>query len=196
MMLILTGVCLYIIHYVQLRSMYRIWQYKTSLEAHPFRMVESEQEKHRRSSARGGRVNSRLFKLVQQNESLDRQAPPHHLGWINIPQRFDRTAEKTGRVKSGWLTFSTINHWIQASSDNVPHMLFYGPPGAGKKTRIAATLREIYGPGVEKVLSYSFMILETDDTIAQIEPTTIHHFQQQKARLYHCQQQLSFWIEP
>ena len=30
-------------------------------------------------------------------------------------------------------------------------MLFYGPSGAGKKTRIACTLRQLFGANVEKV---------------------------------------------
>ncbi|KAJ5072286.1 replication factor c subunit 3 [Anaeramoeba ignava] len=38
-----------------------------------------------------------------------------------------------------------------AETEDLPHLLFYGPSGAGKKTRILSLLREMYGPQVENL---------------------------------------------
>lgn len=43
-----------------------------------------------------------------------------------------------------------------AKQGDFPHLLFYGPSGAGKKTRILCLLREIYGNGVEHLKNDTF----------------------------------------
>lgn len=38
-----------------------------------------------------------------------------------------------------------------SKAEDLPHLLFYGPSGAGKKTRVNALLKEIFGPGVDRI---------------------------------------------
>lgn len=38
-----------------------------------------------------------------------------------------------------------------AKEEDFPHLLLYGPPGAGKQTRVAALLQELFGPGARRI---------------------------------------------
>lgn len=42
---------------------------------------------------------------------------------------------------------------VQVAEQDCPHLLFYGPPGSGKKTLIMALIKQMFGAGVEKVVS-------------------------------------------
>lgn len=53
-----------------------------------------------------------------------------------------------------------------------PHLLFYGPSGAGKKTRIMCVLRELYGSGVERLRSETMTI--TSPSNHKVEILTVN----------------------
>lgn len=39
----------------------------------------------------------------------------------------------------------------KSGDGEIPHLLFYGPAGSGKKTRVLALLKHVFGPGAERV---------------------------------------------
>lgn len=55
------------------------------------------------------------------------------------------------------------------SKRDLPHLIFYGPSGSGKKTRINALLRSIFGPSIDNIKIENFNRKEynTDLTVCQ-----------------------------
>eukprot|EP00920_Eleutheroschizon_duboscqi_P029901 GHVT01072584.1.p1 GENE.GHVT01072584.1~~GHVT01072584.1.p1 ORF type:complete len:305 (-),score=65.41 GHVT01072584.1:1403-2317(-) len=49
---------------------------------------------------------------------------------------------------------------LAAKGEDLPHVLFYGPSGAGKKTRAMALLRALFGDSVDQVKAESFNLKE------------------------------------
>ncbi|GAB0489268.1 hypothetical protein MMPV_000485 [Pyropia vietnamensis] len=61
---------------------------------------------------------------------------------------------------------------LLASGGDLPHLLFYGPAGGGKRTRILALLRELYGPGVERT-KIEHRVLKVGSPPRNAEVTTV-----------------------
>lgn len=55
-----------------------------------------------------------------------------------------------------------------------PHTLFYGPPGAGKKTMILAMLKELYGEGSQKLhVEYKPWKIQLPSRVLELEFATV-----------------------
>lgn len=68
-----------------------------------------------------------------------------------------------------------LNHL--SSSADIPHLLFYGPSGSGKRTRAGCVLRQLFGSTVDKK-RVVHRVFKVGDTSKQIEVTTVassHH---------------------
>ncbi|OLY81245.1 Replication factor C subunit 5 [Smittium mucronatum] len=62
----------------------------------------------------------------------------------------DLTTHLIKMVSPFTFVFLIIVYKLAETSD-IPHLMFYGPEGSGKKTRIMALLRQIFGAGAEKI---------------------------------------------
>jgi replication factor C subunit 3/5 len=62
-----------------------------------------------------------------------------------------------------------------ASAQDLPHLLFYGPSGSGKKTRAMAVLHEIYGPSVYSVRLEHKSVQVSDSKVVDIATLSSPH---------------------
>lgn len=83
---------------------------------------------------------------------MGRQVPADAVGKARLPRVTVCAAQKHGTpFGSPCATRNLTQEGKQATGGDFPHLLVYGPSGAGKKTRINAILREIFGNNVDKV---------------------------------------------
>ncbi|CCW70088.1 unnamed protein product [Phytomonas sp. Hart1] len=62
-----------------------------------------------------------------------------------------------------------------AQSRDLPHLLFYGPPGSGKKTRVMAVLNAIYGPKVYALRLEHKSVQVTDHKVVDLTTLSSPH---------------------
>lgn len=68
---------------------------------------------------------------------------------------------------------STLRHL--AASQDIPHLLFYGPSGSGRKTRAMALLHDVYGPSVYSLHLEHKSISVSDSKVVDMPLLTSPH---------------------
>jgi replication factor C subunit 3/5 len=63
------------------------------------------------------------------------------------------------------------------ASNDIPHLLFYGPSGAGKKTRVVCLLRELFGVSATKVRVEHRVFKNNSTSIDLTMLTSNHHIE-------------------
>lgn len=67
---------------------------------------------------------------------------------------------------------------LASHPEGMPHLLFYGPSGSGKKTRVSALLRQLYGAGADRLkLDKRTFTTPTKRTIEINMVTSNHHIE-------------------
>ncbi|KAM0943569.1 putative AAA+ ATPase domain, DNA polymerase III, clamp loader complex, gamma/delta/delta subunit [Dioscorea sansibarensis] len=113
---------------------------------------------------------------ICSSEVLTRECPPLVPTMLWVDKYRPRTLDKI-------IVHEEIAQNLKklVSEQDCPHLLFYGPPGSGKKTLIMALLKQMFGPGVEKVkLENKPWKIDAGSRTIELELTTLsstHHIE-------------------
>ncbi|CDR94812.1 replication factor C 38 kDa subunit, putative [Babesia bigemina] len=74
---------------------------------------------------------------------------------------------------------------VEKSHGELPHLLFYGPSGAGKKTRIMATLRAVFGAAIDRVKTEVVSNVDTSNNVIVCQSDHHIHSESTVEQLHH-----------
>ncbi|ORM39655.1 Replication factor C subunit 3 [Babesia sp. Xinjiang] len=108
--------------------------------------------------------------------------PRYNLGgdsFKSIPSQtrslIDAVAQSLEDLSSHGSVTDLLKKLVSKSHGELPHLLFYGPSGSGKKTRILATLRAVFGSSIDRVKTEVISNVDTSNEVIVCQSD--HHIQ-------------------